>query len=46
MVLGGAGKDNLTGGFALRLDSNAKVLDYLGVIGFAVTSAACGLARR
>ncbi|HEY3327014.1 MAG TPA: pitrilysin family protein [Novimethylophilus sp.] len=29
-----AAKDNLTGGFALRLDSNAKVLDYLEVIGF------------
>ncbi len=29
-----AAKDNLTGGFALRLDSNGKVLDYLGVIGF------------
>jgi zinc protease len=29
-----AAKDNLTGGFALRLDSNAKVLDYLAVIGF------------
>ena len=29
-----AAKDNLTGGFALRLDSNSKVLDYLAVIGF------------
>lgn len=29
-----AAKDNLTGGFALRLDSNGKVLDYLSVIGF------------
>lgn len=29
-----AAKDNLTGGFALRLDSNGKVLDYLGIIGF------------
>lgn len=29
-----AAKDNLTGGFALRLDSNGKVLDYLGMIGF------------
>jgi zinc protease len=29
-----AAKDNLTGGFALRLDSNSKVLDYLSVIGF------------
>jgi zinc protease len=28
-----AAKDNLTGGFALRLDSNGKVLDYLSVIG-------------
>ena len=27
-------KDNLIGGFALRLDSNSKVLDYLAVIGF------------
>jgi zinc protease len=27
-------KDNLIGGFALRLDSNAKVMDYLSVIGF------------
>lgn len=29
-----AAKDNLVGGFALRLDSNAKVLDYLEVVGF------------
>lgn len=29
-----AAKDNLTGGFALRLDSNNKVLEYLEVIGF------------
>lgn len=29
-----AAKDNLTGGFALRLDSNSKVLEYLSVIGF------------
>lgn len=29
-----AAKDNLTGGFALRLESNSKVLDYLAVIGF------------
>ncbi|MCX7626934.1 MAG: insulinase family protein [Methylophilaceae bacterium] len=29
-----AAKDNLVGGFALRLDSNGKVLDYLTVIGF------------
>jgi zinc protease len=29
-----AAKDNLIGGFALRLDSNSKVLDYLAVIGF------------
>lgn len=29
-----AAKDNLAGGFALRLDSNAKLLENLGVIGF------------
>jgi zinc protease len=29
-----AAKDNLVGGFALRIDSNSKVLDYLEVIGF------------
>ena len=27
-------KDNLIGGFPLRIDSNAKILDYLNVIGF------------
>ena len=27
-------KDNLTGGFPLRIDSNRKILDYLSVIGF------------
>jgi len=27
-------KDNLIGGFPLRIDSNHKILDYLGVIGF------------
>ncbi|MFA7240600.1 MAG: pitrilysin family protein [Sulfuricellaceae bacterium] len=27
-------KDNLIGGFPLRIDSNRKILDYLGVIGF------------
>lgn len=27
-------KKNITGGFALRLDSNSKILSYLGVIGF------------
>lgn len=29
-----AAKQNLIGGFPLRLDSNAKILDYLAVIGF------------
>lgn len=29
-----AAKDNLVGGFALRIDSNSKALDYLEVIGF------------
>jgi len=29
-----AAKKNLTGGFALRIDSNSKILDYLVVIGF------------
>ncbi|MGQ0442449.1 MAG: M16 family metallopeptidase [Methylophilaceae bacterium] len=29
-----AAKSNITGGFPLRLDSNAKILDYLNVIGF------------
>lgn len=27
-------KDNLTGGFPLRIDSNRKILDYLSMIGF------------
>ena len=27
-------KDNLIGGFPLRIDSNGKILDYLSVIGF------------
>jgi len=27
-------RDNLTGGFPLRIDSNKKILDYLAVIGF------------
>lgn len=27
-------QQNITGGFALRLDSNSKIADYLGVIGF------------
>lgn len=27
-------KDNITGGFPLRFDTNAKLLGYLGVIGF------------
>jgi zinc protease len=27
-------KDNLTGGFPLRIDSNSKILDYLQLIGF------------
>lgn len=27
-------KDNLTGGFPLRIDSNRKILEYLSVIGF------------
>jgi zinc protease len=27
-------KQNLVGGFPLRIDSNRKILDYLGVIGF------------
>jgi Predicted Zn-dependent peptidases len=30
----GAAKQNLSGGFALRLDSNEKILDYLVVIGY------------
>lgn len=29
-----AAKKNVTGGFALRIDSNRKILDYLTVIGF------------
>lgn len=29
-----AAKDNLIGGFPLRIDSNKKILDYLSVIGF------------
>lgn len=29
-----AAKQNITGGFALRLDSNSKIADYLGVMGF------------
>jgi len=29
-----AAKQNITGGFPMRLDSNAKILDYLSVIGF------------
>ena len=29
-----AAKDNIIGGFPLRIDSNKKILDYLAVIGF------------
>jgi zinc protease len=29
-----AAKDNITGGFPMRLDSNGKILDYLSLIGF------------
>jgi zinc protease len=29
-----AAKQNITGGFALRVDSNSKIADYLSVIGF------------
>jgi zinc protease len=29
-----AAKDNLVGGFPMRIDSNGKILDYLSVIGF------------
>ncbi|MDR2875726.1 MAG: insulinase family protein [Methylobacillus sp.] len=29
-----AAKDNIIGGFPLRMDSNGKILDYLSVIGF------------
>jgi len=29
-----AAKDNIIGGFPMRIDSNKKILEYLGVIGF------------
>jgi zinc protease len=29
-----AAKKNITGGYPLRIDSNSKILEYLGVIGF------------
>jgi zinc protease len=29
-----AAKQNITGGFALRVDSNSKIADYIGMIGF------------
>ena len=29
-----AAKQNLIGGFPMRLDSNGKILDYLALIGF------------
>ena len=29
-----AAKDNLIGGFPMRIDSNGKILDYLSIIGF------------
>lgn len=29
-----AAKDNLTGGFPMRIDSNSKILEYLNMIGF------------
>jgi len=29
-----AAKQNITGGFALRVDSNSKIVDYLSMIGF------------
>ncbi len=29
-----AAKQNIVGGFPLRIDSNRKILDYLSVIGF------------
>jgi zinc protease len=29
-----AAKQNITGGFALRVDSNSKIADYLAMIGF------------
>ena len=30
----GAAKQNITGGFPLRIDSNSKILEYLAVIGY------------
>jgi zinc protease len=29
-----ASKKNITGGFALRVDSNSKIVEYIGMIGF------------
>jgi len=29
-----AAKSNITGGFPLRIDSNKKIVEYLGMIGF------------
>jgi zinc protease len=29
-----AAKQNIIGGFSLRIDSNRKILDYLSIIGF------------
>ena len=29
-----AAKDNIIGGFPMRIDSNGKILDYLSIIGF------------
>jgi zinc protease len=29
-----AAKDNIIGGFPMRIDSNGKILDYLAMIGF------------
>jgi len=29
-----AAKKNITGGFALRIDSNSKIVEYLGMLGF------------
>jgi zinc protease len=29
-----ASKKNITGGFPLRIDSNSKIVEYLGMIGF------------
>ncbi len=29
-----AARKNITGGFALRIDSNSKIIEYLAVIGF------------